>query len=526
MNIKEVKKLVTSDIIFSLLVLLGVSICLLLSLMYIFAPINASAAASNINSYSHSTCNTSSMGNGSMYGAFTSGSCQNRSIGTTYSGQANTIGFWLNYNFQAGKYYTFTINFKDNDLLSSTIVDVVRVLHVPSSTEWTNTYNFISKKQFKVYFLAPTNSSSLAISLSSGSGDPITGVSNYGISSITIEDNDNSDEVINNATENTTNIINNNNSNTSDIINNQNSNQNQTNNWFSKVFDLLGNVCPNLFGNYKVFSNMQINSSGTYVSDINSTLYSIPVTPGNSYILQANTDRQWVYNFSVTGNACLNCSGTSRVVLGDPSTTFTVPNGYYFLMLRHYPSNNENNESQQVMLSLGSTRKDYCVYGSLIGGSKLDGIEGAVTNGLSNVDDSIKDLTDLQQQQTDFITDNSDPVVDSSGIQNTINSVQVTNPLSYLLTLPTNLLNAIITGFSGSNICRDFELGKFGVIGGVNLGTYTFRFPCINIREKIGDTLYNTIDIIVGIGFLVMTIVKLYGTISNYLTSSSAPKVK
>lgn len=120
--------------------------------------------------------------------------------------------------------------------------------------------------------------------------------------------------------------------------------------------------------------------------------------------------------------------------------------------------------------------------------------------------------------------DDTNPSVDSSGIQNAINSVQTTNPLSYLLTLPTNLLTAILNGLS-SNSCTDFEIGKFGTIGRHDLGTYTFKFPCINVEQKIGTSLYNTIDIFVAVGILVLTIVKLYNVIASYTSLGATDEI-
>lgn len=124
-----------------------------------------------------------------------------------------------------------------------------------------------------------------------------------------------------------------------------------------------------------------------------------------------------------------------------------------------------------------------------------------------------------------YLQDDNDPTIDNNAITNTFNSVQSNNPLSYLLTLPTDLLTAILNGLS-SNTCQDFEIGKFGHVGRHDLGTYTFKFPCINLQEKLGNNLYNTIDLFVSIGILVITIVKLYNTISSYLTLGAEDEVK
>ena len=534
MNQNEVFK----HVIFQLLLYIGIGLCLLLSIIVILAT-PTKAAASNVNSYSHSTC-SSSMGSTSRYGAFVGSSCNTNVIGTTYSGQAKTIGFWLNYNFVAGKYYTFTINFKDNDLLSSTIVDVVRVVNVSNSTEWSNTYSFVSKKQFKVYFMAPVSSSSVAISLSSGSGDPITGVSNFGISSITIDDNDNSDEIINNANQNTTDIMNNANQNSQDI-------QNSIFNNAYSIINELATRCNNLIDMSKFKTGILHNSNGSLVNTGNGSISNISSKTGSltytystawngvyyDYINVQDIDLYLNFSISTNGSTYL-----VKIDGFDENYNFVSHNGYSNSHSVHLCSNTnvsvcnslnvkyirfsiETNSTSGFTLSnlrVNTNNGPFCEYGSTA--NKLDAIGGV----LGGIGDNINITNEKLDDTYDYITDDSNPSVPSNDLQNTFNSVQTSNPLSYLLTLPTTLLNAILDGLS-SNSCTDFTIGRFGHVGVHDLGTYEFKFPCVNIEQKIGTNLWNTIDLFVSIGIVVWTIVRLYNLVSHYITLGASDEI-
>lgn len=495
MNIKEVKKLVTSDIIFSLLVLLGVSTCLLLTLMYIFAPVNAKADTMQVNCTSGNYSSCVGMFQGSNATSLNTSVVNN--YNTTLSNRYVSL---TSIALQGNVNYTFRVTTS----LTRDIKNIYAYSRYAPLNEQAQTYssylNYTVSKAavqnvYEFHFLSPTfwtgnPTSFINIDFGSSGGK---------ITKIEILE---SDGLIADSIEGASNGV---------IGTIQGIFGKCTYNAFNKegiMQDTNSALTKSVTDNGFSYSR---STTGWYYSNATFKDFMPDLIPGKSYKI----------SYSSSG-----CS-RSNFDFGDGSNIFNNGGSFiYTSAMDSYPLILHTSSNTCTYYNIIVQPLDSDLSGNIPFGNQCKSLLDTIIDNQNTQNNIQEDIKDLQQQQTDFVTDNSDPVVDSSGIQNTINSVQVTNPLSYLLTLPTNLLDAIITGFSGSNICRDFELGKFGVIGGVNLGTYTFKFPCINIREKIGDTLYNTIDIIVGIGFLVMTIVKLYNTISNYLTLGAEDEVK
>lgn len=254
---------------------------------------------------------------------------------------------------------------------------------------------------------------------------------------------------------------------------------------------------------------------------------------------------------SLTGQTYLKCDDTPTCSNGNCSCSgsFSVNVIGPVNFIRLYNSADMTTTSASVRvtnfsLTQGLTPHEFSPPGEKVcNNSYLEDIKNNVDRAaqqnhqdLSNIDNSIQsgnaqqhqDLNNINNsinETNNYLKDNSNPQVDSQGINNTMNSVQTSNPLAYLLTLPTNLLSTILQGLS-SNTCTDFIIGKFGTIGRHDLGNYTFKFPCIDLEDKLGRDLWGTIDIFVAIGIIVVTIVKLYNTISNYLTLGAEEEVK
>lgn len=251
---------------------------------------------------------------------------------------------------------------------------------------------------------------------------------------------------------------------------------------------------------------------------------------------------QYIYldcdgDITCTGSTC-SCSGSRTFSLSSPSIGYRLYNDY------STTTGSVSVRLDNISLVQGRTPRPFSEPGkNICTESYLDEIKENIQanhnethDDLNNIDGSIQSGFNQQHQDLQsinsgidsanrYLQDDSNPQVDSQGINNTMNSVQTSNPLSYLLTLPTNLLSTILQGLS-SNTCTDFIIGKFGTIGRHDLGNYTFKFPCIDLEDKLGRDLWGTIDIFVAIGIIVVTIVKLYNTISNYLTLGAEEEVK
>ena len=97
----------------------------------------------------------------------------------------------------------------------------------------------------------------------------------------------------------------------------------------------------------------------------------------------------------------------------------------------------------------------------------------------------------------------------------TFNSIGVSDPLSYLLTLPTQLINKIV---SLSDTCTSINLGTL-------YGTM-LTLPCINIENIVGTSVWNIIDVIFSVSLLVVIFKNLYDTFSNLITMGAQKEAK
>lgn len=342
-------------------------------------------------------------------------------------------------------------------------------------------------------------------------------------------------------------VISNANQNTTDIINNNNTNATETQNVIismnDRIMGILSNVCRNYFD-----YNVDVSQIKTYLvlPNYSRTEHSVTATANGtwSYILfplpvQRNTTYYVKYSrtnsvsgdtiFQVKSNDLNNNDGVifTRYDSGtNASYSFTFNSGNYNkLYIRLYTSTNYNSGNTVTFNNIMISPIDapYCVAGSY-NGNKLDGIEGAIQGGLSTVDDSINDVNDtmedvkdLQQEQNDYLMDDTNPSVPSSDINNVLGSVEVDDPLNYLLTLPISLLQKLNTVLSANSCSRV----SFGTLYDTEL-----YLPCINFENILGSTIWTTIDLIVGVGLLAIILKRFYDSISNILTMGKEKEVR
>lgn len=182
--------------------------------------------------YSVNNNGTLASANSYNYGYLTGGGTQataRANVNTTVSGVAYGFNFQFYENVILNKTYTLVINFMDIDLLKTFNSSMVQISTCNSTTCNENTLVSVVKSnnngnsnKLTIQFNPITTGPIILVNL--GSDQAITGVSTFGIKSVTLDSTNQNQEIIDNQTNNTNNIINNNNSNTQEIIDNQNQN--------------------------------------------------------------------------------------------------------------------------------------------------------------------------------------------------------------------------------------------------------------------------------------------------------------
>lgn len=444
---------------------------------------------------------------------YNSGSVNRYKLNTRYNGQISTIETFFNYPFVQNITYRFTYNMATEDFRNNfgTSYWWDCSQSMTTSNAHTLSVSYISYKKIQYSIKPSANTTCIKVELRSRltSSVAITGISNWNLSSITLYDpdwqsgsgsgqgtstptpspsnnqdiinnqNNNTQDIINNQNDNTNTIVENNNNNTQDIINNQN--------------ELFGNLCPNLL-------NPETSVNGAFsdndlTGNLNNTIDTITsdwitVKPNTSYCLSGSANRfRWQLKNS---NEQITSSIWRQpcVVTSDDTSYLRV---YYYLK----PTGGFVSPSSitDVMLNEGTIFLPYCKFGSY--SSKLD------------------DTTNAINQQNQYLMDNSNPNISDNDFLNTFNSVGINDPLSYLLTLPTQLINKIV---SLSDTCSTINLGTlYGVM---------ISFPCINLENILGSSVWNIIDVIFSVSLLVVILKNLYDTFSNLLTMGAEKEAK
>ncbi len=433
-------------------------------LIMVFVP-NVYAQEFNV-STSDITCPLTS-GSGKYCGAevYYTGTSAAYNIGTRYDGRLNRIWFNLiaggyadSEGFEKGHTYTVSMNMATNDW-NNKFGSVSVKCEGSSGTELVKGgVTYVSYKKIKFTFQAPTDQfcQFVYVDIRASSGNTITQISNWNLSSLTINDSayidgggsggsggsgtttDPNQSIIDNQNQNTTDIIDNANQNTNDIIS---SIQETTSQVSETITNTFTNKCSNLFNYQDFIGSTNINSSGVYASDSSPTtgVNYIRVTSGKTYTISSNVNRQWVYNFS-NSVPTLNATGSSRVVTAGKVVNFTVPSGYNYFVVRSLPQNNEDNETQEIMLVEGSSAKSYCPFNSTESNKidelndKLDGLGRVIED--SQIDD-----------KTSFFTGFNDNTHGLSGIISIpLNALQsLTNSQCQPLRLPLPFTDTEIT---------------------------------------------------------------------------------
>ena len=127
----------------------------------------------------------------------------------------------------------------------------------------------------------------------------------------------------------------------------------------------------------------------------------------------------------------------------------------------------------------------------------------------------LDETTNAINQQNEYLMDDSDPNISDNDFLSTFNSIGLNDPLSYLLTLPTQLINKLV---SNSDTCSPINLGS---LYGVNI-----TLPCIDLESILGNSVWSIIDIIFSVSLMAVIFKNLYDTFSNLLTMGAEKEAK
>lgn len=293
------------------------------------------------------------------YCAYTSPNTYNiRDVGTTYNGVLNGITFSFQQNLSNADLYTFTITAMGTDFRNNNFdVDYYGSNNSTSiGTTLGFQYRFVSKSVIQVTLPRTTYMYHTIIL----SGEPLTGVSNYGIKSVvmTYDDGtqDNSD-IINNATNNTTDIINNANQNIEDIL--------------QSINGMFGNKCLNMWNinsyDSNSFSSISVTEdSVTLTASSNWKIlhYTIPIQNGLNYNIHFGSQSTGAVGYYSFDNSNWNSIPNYRY------THFTAESNNLYIRIQNSVVGTGTYVFKDMILSKGTNEIAYCVSGSTT--SKID----------------------------------------------------------------------------------------------------------------------------------------------------------
>lgn len=406
--------------------------------------------------YSVNNNGTLASANTYNYGYLTGGGTQATSranVNTTVNGVAYGFNFLFYENVVLNKTYTLVINFMDIDLLKTFNSSMVQISTCNGTTCNENTLvsvikssNTNNSNKLTIEFNPITTGAFILVNL--GSDQPITGVSTFGIKSVTLDSTNQNQDIINNQTNNTNNIINNNNSNTQEIIENQNSsasaimeNQNQN------TQDLIDSnkVCSYIDKNSIYTDNSLLGSSGTISNNNN-----FGVT---NYINITNAELTLIVALNSATEMCfynVNKDIISCIAQRDLSLNQVVPIPNNAVFAR-FTISKSNNRPQYKLCQNGNQ---------------------ANSNAINDLNDNIKDddIGDATQDGADFILD-----FDTN-----------TFGLTSIVTAPLNLIQSLT-----SSTCSELELPL------PFLNNKKLKLPCMTsiYQNTFGSlfTMYQTI---------------------------------
>ena len=408
-------------------------------------------------------------------------------IGTTYDGKSVYFAFDFNYDLSANTYYDIKINGMLNDFTQNITSSSISLGNGTScgSTNLNNISLVSLKKsatsgQYKTLTIRIFSATAVdfwSIIINNESYNNLTGVNNFGISSLSIVEVDmsNTDAILDNQNSNTNSIINNNNSNTNNIIDNQNQNNEELKDTINENFNSCIGTEKNLFSNV-TWVNGYISGGEVSYAPTNTLSDYILIDRDTNYNIVVNEP---FYNiayalFDIEKNFIRSFDNYNSSKL-----TFNSGNARYIRVWFNYDnSTNTLNNINNYGVNLNNY---YC------------------SNKLDSTNDKLDDLNGT-------LNDGTPP--DTESFMEHLDDLFYDGPISTLILMPLTLINHYVDGFNSS--CSAINLGS---LYGTDL-----KLPCINLESKLGSSLWVTIDGLVSI-FMIYNICMLFVSAFNDITS-------
>lgn len=394
----------------------------------------------------------------------------NLSEGTYHVGTA--LDIQANHNFVSGTYYTLKYHFDfgsyiyplwPNNNSQSWFFGYCPGSNCTLSYQWQgdSSHQSTSYLDLTINFRATSNSNSVYFTIGNFSDslgtfyNAYTSQQGIRISTATIDSSSSgggNQDIIDNDNQNTQNIINNNNQNTTNIINNQNENT-------EKEIESQ-KVCKSLeysisISNKDILTLGYLSNTGSIVSNSSFRI--------SDYISISNGDILHITRSVNEGSATNYCLyDTNKILIS--CTTY----------------------GSDLDISFTSSADGFIRFSGYVDRSTvLTRLIGKTCkNGNQALSDDINDLNNTLKD------DNLPDVINSGGGGGTyfddINQSSDT-PISDLILLPLNIYNKIKTSLNTS--CSSYTI-PFDFTGGNN----TLTFPCLNLEDHLGSSLWSIID--------------------------------
>ena len=434
--------------------------------------------------------------------------CWDRYRNVKYDGQLASLNFYSPLTISPLEKYTLTINFRGDDFISAKANTALVNNNTDCSIISTETDGNEYSTYLKIAFVCGQSSDWFHVNVGgAGDEDYITGVINYGITSLDIvnETAKDTEKIIAGNDKNTDNIINNNDKNTNTIIDKNKENT-------DKILDSnkdTQNVIKDQFNTCRESSNLlpsnnttQTINGLTFTHNDDGTI-TINGTATASYLYRINSSNitlpSGTYTFSLDNVMPSNSNitlwrdtSTGIISFSGPSKTFTASTTFnLFRIVIHYNEGATfDNFVIKPMLVKGTSTAEYEQYGQQICSNKLD-----------EQNKTSKGILGKLSSLFDWLT-NKDSA-DVSGA-NKIAGYLPPGPLDSIINLPLTFLQNLNTNLSKT--CTPLNVPMPYV-------NKTVQIPCLNTIFNQIDGLpnfWNWVGTIASVMILYRYLIKLY----------------
>lgn len=283
-----------------------------------------------------------------------------------------------------------------------------------------------------------------------------------------------------------------------DLINLSNGNMNANNTTYFS-FDLgFGIRTTYSFPTINNETNVTMNFSHIYWVDSSDNIHDITDVCNLSAVKKKNIEQgagSVLWQWNVIGTCSINSTSVLSGFLIEVYFSYTNYNPLYSnrksaVSINDFDITQNPTEGQQIIDNANKNAQNII--------NAIENSNSEVVLSIENLDSSIEDLNFS-------VTDNTPP-----SDMNFFSDIGLSDdtPISNLILMPITLLNAFNSGVNGT--CRPFNLGA--------LYGSELIMPCINIENKLGSNLWNSIDAITSI-FIIYELAMLIVSVFNDITS-------